>query len=947
MRTFKPFIFLLLLASFNFANAQSWYEQKMATWTLRQIQDSFYSTHRVKNDFVKKDDFDYENEEDESDILFLRWESFWKEKIAPDEHFPSLSRTYDAWAEYIKNHQNIAYRGLSQANWTFKGPSTAEWGNGIGRLKCIAFHPSDTSTFWVGAAEGGLWKTTNGGNSWTVNSVSMVNTGVEEVVIDPSNPNIMFLITGGTWGGVTRSLGVLKSTDGGNTWNTTGLIYPGSTSIYFRRIAMHPTNHNILFVAASNGIWKTTDGGTTWTQQYSSKEFHDVKFNPANPSIVYATTHINVNGFSAEIYRSTNTGNSWTLIKTIAGGDRTFLAVTPANPALVMSVSPNSSGGLLGLCKSTDSGATFNMYYTANGSNNLLGSYLGASRGQGWHDLALAINPFNANDVLVGGIITYRSTDGGMQWEQKYGMHADQQYLAYNPLMPNTVFECNDGGIYKSQDTGNTWTNLTHGLGISQIYRISAANTINDKVLCGLQDNGTQHLTNQRWNETQGGDGFKCIIDDNDTSIMYCTAQSGLVYKTYNGGVSWNLIVNTWGTGINVYGNFSTNFTMDPTNHSVLYMGKSQIYKSTDGGATWLQTGTISNVQASDWFITVAPSNPQIVYAGNTLGFYKSTNGGASWTTLTPPAYYGNSITVDPNNANKLWFTSTYISGPGVVFKSVNGGLSFTDITGSIPANIGAGSCVYQIGSKGGIYIGTEIGVFYRDSTMSDWLFYSDGLPNINVRDLQISYASGKLWAGTYGRGLWNTDLYTATLPLNLLEFTARAVDFTSVLKWKTANEINVDHFIVEKSANGREFTAIGTVKANAAPNGTGNYYFTDPTRNEKQATVFYRLKMLDKDGQFTFSPIRVINNNSTFNITIYPNPTKDNLQVSISSNKKTTLQLQVLSLDGKMILSNSVNAVEGFILRSINISSLQKGNYLLKVSAADKEENVVRFEKI
>ena len=192
--------------------------------------------------------------------------------------------------------------------------------------------------------------------------------------------------------------------------------------------------------------------------------------------------------------------------------------------------------------------------------------------------------------------------------------------------------------------------------------------------------------------------------------------------------------------------------------------------------------------------------------------------------------------------------------------------------------------------------------------------------------------------------------------------FTARKQDKSNLLNWTTANETNVDQFIVERSANGspdshREFSKIGTVKA-----GTNNYSFTDNT--PLKATNYYRLKMLDKDGQLTYSPIRMINNSGTFSINIYPNPAKDNLQIQIDSDRKTTLQLKVLSMDGKAILSNSVDAKEGSILRSINISALSKGTYFLKVLSLNpllenpplpvpyslqgegREAQVVKFEK-
>ena len=186
------------------------------------------------------------------------------------------------------------------------------------------------------------------------------------------------------------------------------------------------------------------------------------------------------------------------------------------------------------------------------------------------------------------------------------------------------------------------------------------------------------------------------------------------------------------------------------------------------------------------------------------------------------------------------------------------------------------------------------------------------------------------------------TKVVADALPLKLLSFSAKKQDKTNLLQWQTANEINVDRFEVERSFDSRKFNKIGKVKA-----GLSNYSFID--NNALKATNYYRLRMVDKDGQFTYSPIRQITiDNSAFTITIFPNPAKDNLQVQIDSDKKMALKLQVISLDGKVLLNTSFNATEGSILRSINISALLRGSYLLKIKSIDvQEERVVKFEKL
>ncbi len=198
-----------------------------------------------------------------------------------------------------------------------------------------------------------------------------------------------------------------------------------------------------------------------------------------------------------------------------------------------------------------------------------------------------------------------------------------------------------------------------------------------------------------------------------------------------------------------------------------------------------------------------------------------------------------------------------------------------------------------------------------------------------------------------------NTEMTTVVaevLPLKLLSFTARKQDKTNLLNWATAQEINVDRFEIERSTIGRDFSKIGVVSSESAVGSTHKYSFTDYSPLTTAHSLYYRLKMVDKDGQSTYSPIRQINiNHSTLNIAIFPNPAKDNLQMQIESDKKSLLQLHVLSGDGKVLSSKSIVANEGSSLQSIHISSLSKGSYFLKVIAANgnKEEQVIKFEKL
>jgi len=778
----KLILVLLLVVSFQGVNAQPWMENvKTENPTFKEIQNSFY-------DYWK----DRPMEKGKGYKPFKRWEWYWESRLLPNGEFPSPSITWDEFHKYYaqKNLDKQPNTQLSQqslANWTFSGPSTSAGGYaGLGRTNCIAFHPTDPNTFWVGTPAGGLWKTTNGGTSWTTNTDNLPVLGVSDIAVHPTNPNILYIATGdgdlgslsaltGGAHGDTKSVGILKSIDGGNTWNTTGMNWSVTSAKLIRRLVMNPVYPQELTAATSDGLWRTLDGGNTWTRVQIGY-FMDVEFKPNNSDILYASTYATPPS-DAQIFRSTNYGTTWNAVATLPGVIRINLAVTPASPDLVDAVGVNTASGLAGRWYSSNSGASFSQYFTGTNSNNLLHSSYNAigAGGQGHYDLAYAINPNNSSDIWLGGVNTWNSTDGGTNWNIKTmwnshvsinpngvpTVHADKHFIAFHPLQSGTMFECNDGGLYKTTNSGATWTDLSNGLEISQIYRIGASATIANDVMCGLQDNGSKELSGGSWNDRTGGDGMECIIDYTDANIQYGSYVNGKIYKTTNGWSTQNIIVQNNGAAgtVNEEGKWVTPYIMHPTNNNTLLVGKSQVYKTTDGGNTWSQLGTISGMTGSIVSMAYAPSNTQTIYVATFTQLYKTTDGGSSWSsagTSTTPITY---IAVDPTNSQRLYATKSGYTADDKVWMSPDGGLNWSNYSGALP-NVPINCIVYQNGTNEGLYIGTDVGVFYTDGTMTDWITYQTGLPNVVVTELEISYNNNKLWAGTFGRGLWNTDLF-------------------------------------------------------------------------------------------------------------------------------------------------------------------------------------------
>lgn len=782
----KTFAILLTLTVFHI-QAQPW---------LRNISDeksNFFSTQKAFYEYWK----DRPIGRGQGFKPFKRWEWYWETRVSKSGEFPSPSVTWDAWNEYLKSHPEVSesnsYKTQAGANWVFKGPSTTPGGyDGLGRINCMAFHPTDVNTFWIGSPAGGLWKTSNGGSSWSTNTDQLPVLGVSDIAINPGNANIMYIATGdgdmagnlgainNSPGGDTKSIGVLKSTDGGSTWNTTGLNWNVTAVKLIRRLIINPINPQILLAAASDGIWRTTNGGTTWTNVQSGY-FIDLEFKTTDPNYVYAAT--NSPWGNAEIYQSTDGGITWNNTATFPGAIRIDMAVTLSSPDLVDVVCVNTQSGLEGLYYSNNSGSTFTQYFYTNSNctNNLLNTSYNASGcdGQGHYDLAYAINPNNSNDIWLGGVNVWNSTDAGNTFNIKTMwnvapsinpnnvpvVHADVHYIAFHPLQSNTMFVCNDGGIYKTTNGGTSWTDLSNGLQISQIYRIGVAQTASENVIIGLQDNGSREVYNNNWYERTGGDGMDCAIDYTNDMIQYGSYVDGKLFAT----------TDRWQNQTTISDNISnpapegawvTPFQIDPTTPSTIYAGYDVIYKSNDRGNTWTQISPVLSSATKLRALAIAPSNSNYIYASVFDTLFLTTNGGANWffsnnlTWVTPIT----NIAVSSANPQHVYCTIGHYTSGQKVFKSTDAGVNWTNFSGTLP-NVPVNCIVYEKGSNERLYIGTDLGIFYRESGMTDWSVYNTGLPNVVVTDLEISYQDGKIWAGTYGRGLWSSDLASTPSP--------------------------------------------------------------------------------------------------------------------------------------------------------------------------------------
>jgi len=663
----------------------------------------------------------------------------------------------------------------NSSNWIAKGPINTPIilsngkKRGNGRINCIAFDPIDTNIIWVGSPSGGIWKSDDGGNSWSTNTDNLPVIGISHIAISPNNPQIMYVVTGDANGSDTYSIGILKSIDGGNSWDTTGLSYNILQQNRINKIIINPRYSDSLFVATNSNIMVSSDAGANWTSVGITGRWRDIEFKPLSPEVIYAAKQSNG---GSNIYRSLDGGTTWQLINSgmaTSGKDRPLLAVTSSNPNVVYALFSATDDSYHGIYKSIDAGDSWNLQ---SNSPNILGrSTDGISTGgQSWYNLSLGVSSVDENHIYVGGINLWESNDGGQNWDisassgngSNYSyMHVDQHALEFNPLN-NSVYAGNDGGIYKWRNDLNRWLDISDGLEISQFYKLGVSQSNGNKIVAGAQDNGTEMLTNNVWDAIMGGDGMECAIDPYDENIIYAEFQYGGIRKSYNGGADWDNI-----KPVSYEGGWVTPYEIHPNNPLLIVAGYDEIYRSYLGGdisGSFNSWDSISyNVSGgqSVRFIGLAPSNQDYIYAGTYSRLKVTTNGGSSWENIKPglPNFNMTDIAISSTDPDHIWVTFSEYNSAHKVYESFDRGQNWINITGNNLPNLPVNCIVNQPYSNGDLYIGTDIGVYYKNNDMVDWIPYMNGLPNVIVSELEIQNLEGTISAATYGRGVWKSNL--------------------------------------------------------------------------------------------------------------------------------------------------------------------------------------------
>ena len=708
----------------------------------------------------------------------------------------------------LETQQRVAAQAATDsllAMWTSIGPApigpSTGSGPATGRVTSLAIDPTNTNIMYLGGAAGGVWKTLNGGTSWTPIFDSVGTQAIGAVAIAPYNHDEIWVGTGDFNGDTTygyHGMGVFRSTDAGSTWqDRTGSGATAMPGTQVSSVILHPTNPSIVIVGVSGiqsgdsvlegGIFYSSDAGATWTQVHD-RTSHEIVRDPTNANILYGARR----GTSSPdfgVVKSTDGGQTWvdSAVGITATGSRSELAISPSNPQVIYHLGAHQ--GSARLYRSVDGAATWTLM---NGN---------ACDGQCGYNLGIKVALNDPNTIYTGSLVPYKSTNGGTTLSaiSGYGqkLHPDEQVIVTHPTDPNTIFIGTDGGLWKTTNGGTTFINLNGNMSLTQFYDVAVHPTTDAIVLGGSQDNSNERYAGSlNWSYAGfNGDGMQNAINPVSTNIWYIgTYPQGNgrpdVKRTVTAPVGpWTRITNS----ITEAAPWVTPFILDPTQPNTIYVGAKNLWRSTDTGTTFTQLST--SFAGFCRTIAVAPSNNQVIYAGSgTSQVYRSTDYGANWddVTGTLPGRAVVDLEVHPNDALHVYVAKPNYSTPGLwVSTTGGGGNSWTPITNGLPQV--PVNAIEVVENPFRIYVGTDVGVFVSYSDSGPFIPDMNGMAlGAVISDLHYNKNTNTLTAGTYGRGAWQKD----ATPSNSWNVTVG-----KGASWQTGYDARVNAYRVDGSA--------------------------------------------------------------------------------------------------------------------------------------------------
>jgi photosystem II stability/assembly factor-like uncharacterized protein len=717
---------------------------------------------------------------------------FYLQRVSRDGRLNIEARSRALLHARLLKARTIAMTGLDAAGeWEQRGPL-----NVGGRVADLVGDPVDANKFYVGAASGGVWKTTDGGLTFAPIFDGHGSLSIGALAVDPRDSNILYVGTGEAspgGGSVTYpGDGVWKTTDGGVTWQHLGL----DQTVAIGRIVIDPQNPDNVFVAAmgnlfsrnlERGVYRSQDGGRSWAKVLFVSDIAgavDLAIDPSDPRRVFAATWERIRfpqeriygGPGSGLWLSTDGGTTWTRL---AGGlpapdtepSRIGVAIAPSSPSTVYAVYYRKvDTSLEGVFRSTDGGVTWTRPLATN-LRNILSN-------QGTWSGRIFVHPTNPDEVWVDGVGLARSTNGGATFASVGGLHVDHHSQWFFPANPAVILKGNDGGVYRSTNGGTTWTHFEN-LPISQFYTVEAHPKEPFKVYGGMQDNGVKRTTTgglDNWSNVTGGDGFEVHVDPNSVAVIYSESQFGALRRSINGGASFSSAT----SGLSGRLNWKTPLAFDPSSTgtgltTTMYLGSNVLFRSTNSAASWTAiSGDLTDgnggvggvVFGSITAIAVAPSNRNTIYIGTDDGnVWLTRDTGHSYLRidLTLPELWVTRIAVDPQDDAIAYvtFSGFRVDQPlAHVFRTTNHGGRWSDISSDLP-DAPVNELAIDPRRSSTLYVGTDVGVFVSHDVGASWAPLGVGLPDgVVVTDMKLLPGPPPtLLAATYGRSIFSIEL--------------------------------------------------------------------------------------------------------------------------------------------------------------------------------------------
>jgi photosystem II stability/assembly factor-like uncharacterized protein/regulation of enolase protein 1 (concanavalin A-like superfamily) len=650
--------------------------------------------------------------------------------------------------------------------------------NGMGRTTQLKFHPTNPSIIYAASASGGLWKSIDTGNNWSLlGTDTFQRTKLASICIDYTNDNILYLGSGDP-NYFTVGSGIYKSTNGGITWNLSNANIGNRMAL---EIIMSPLDHNTIIAATNDGIWKTTDAGLTWTQKQTGR-FLDMQIKPNSTSTtLYAVTN-------SQFYYSNDMGETWiqttsgiTIFPDLGDGPGSRLAVSKADSSIVYLLMLNNGGSIF---KSTNSGVDFSLVRSV--PDTSIVGYNIDDPGQGNYNMSFCASQTDPNELYVNCHCIWRSLNGGVNFEKltswPFIVHTDMHHSIFSPYFPNWQYNANDGGIWLSKDKGVSWKPINEGFQTMEFYHAAQSPT-RDFVIGGTQDNGGVYYHNNKWYTYQGGDVTTQFFVDYTSRQNAYQAENGFRRSNLFGGYDSTYLPSI------VQGN-DVLMLFSNEDENLAFATKNEIYKTTNLSnttPTWSQITTINkNIKS----ISFNPNDKSIIYFVTNDSKVWRMNGANTST----PTYYNISATPGSSSLfasiaiTKLDSGVIYMSCGNRMYKSTNSGIVWTNISGTLPL-VNIIKVIHDESSfDESIYIATARGVYYRNNTMTDWQLYNKGLPRIaDIRDFLIfddGSINRSLRVAYFGRGVFKGPLNFTNTCGHINNLTASMIGNNVQLNW-------------------------------------------------------------------------------------------------------------------------------------------------------------------